>query len=147
MIQVTDREDRIIPIATNSNLETAIEELKLKRDMQEAQMIHYLKNIKEDVSPINLAKAAAAKITGSSDALGMALKIGGTLGAALVTKKIINTSRKDVRKHNRSHTASMLTNLGKTLATNYAVSHVDEIKAFAIAGFRNLFVNKDTKII
>ncbi len=147
-ITITNRLGQEMKLTSNNDLQNALAELQAKKEMQEQAMKDYVSGIKDDLKPKNLVRSAASKLTGSADAKGMALKIGGTLAAAFITKKIISGTQKKVVKHEAKHQKpSMLGAMVRTTLMDIVFSHTDEIKTVLLAAIKNLFVNKDTRII
>ena len=147
-ITITNRLGEKMKLSNNADLQTALEELTAKKQQQEEDMQNYFDGIKDDLKPKNLVRAAASKITGSSDTKGMALKIGGTIAAAFITKKIISGTQKKVKKHEAKHKSpSMLGAMVKTTLMDIVFSHTDEVKTVLLAAVKNLFINKDTRIV
>ncbi len=151
-MQVTDRHERIIEFNSYQDLKDAIEELNKKKEMQEAVMAFTVDEIKDSLKPKNLFKAAVHKVTDGEDALSLGLKIGGTIAAAIITKKIITKyNKKDENDHEveekEPESSSIIAGIARTALTTAAMNSLPTIKAYVTAAFQNLFIDKETKII
>ena len=154
-MQVTDRNEKVMPINSNSDIVDAIAELTRKKEMQEEEMKYIIGDIKDSLRPKNLAKAAFHKLTDTEDALSLGLKVGGTIAAGIIAKKVYNkyqdykgdqqpTSPVAVEEHDST---TMLGSIARTAITSAAINSLPTIKAYLTAAFQNLFVDKETKII
>jgi hypothetical protein len=151
-MQFTDRQERKMDLQTNSDLLAAIEELQKKKEMQESLISNTFDDIKESLKPGNIAKSVFHKITNEENALSLGLKVGGTIAAAIITKKLISaykehhpTEKEESNSDDDSHT--MLGNLIRATASNILISNIPAIRAYATSAFENLFSNKETRII
>lgn len=149
-MQVTDRQERVMELSTNVDLLAAIEELQKKKEMQEAIISQSFEGIKDDLKPKNIAKSLYHKVTDGEDALSLGLKVGGTIAAAIISKKIIsNIGREDdveeIKKEEKEKT-TFAGQLLKTTATNFLLSNIPAIKTYVVAAYDNLFGDEETRL-
>lgn len=148
-MQVTDRHEKTMNLNTESDLLEAIEELNRKKELQENLISASFNNLKEDLSPKNIAKSLYHKITDGEDIISLGLKVGGTIAAVILSKKIIShfTESKDEDDKNENHSKdSFIENILKTTATNILLTNIPVVKTYLAAAYENLVGNEKTRL-
>lgn len=150
---ITNRREELMEVTDYSHLKDAIAELELKLKAQKIAIKTDASDIKESVMPLNLLKGLVNKVTRdeNGELTGKVLTIGATVVAGIVAKKWIGkkldkNDRGDHDQRNYSKN-SYLGTLAKDAAIAYVAANADTIKNYGKAIFKNLFVNKDSKIL
>ncbi len=157
---IKNRREEIIPIDTLGDLRVAIEELDIKAHEQKHAIIGNVSDIKHSLNPINMLKSGVSKLAGDDnhELLSNTLKVGGTILAGVIAKKIIASqikkhsggekeSEKEEARNQQSHEPGFIGRMLRDAGVALLVSNADAIKNFGKATFLNLFVNKDTKVV
>lgn len=139
---ITDREGNVMRVANIDELDNAIAELKVKKELQENQIHDSFDNLKEGLKPINLLKSAVHKVTKTNTPLELGLKVGGTIVAALIAKKVF--SHKEDEDDEVKHVVvkedkSAVSTFAQGMITNFLVTNIPTITAYASAIFHNVF--------
>ncbi len=148
-MQVTDRHEKVMELNTASDLQEAIKELTRKKELQENLISESFDSIKEDLSPKNIAKSIYHKVTDGEDVLSLTLKVGGTIAAVILSKKIISkfTDNKDEDEEDVKYTKdSFVENILRTTATNIIISNLPTVKTYLAAAYDNLVGNEKTRL-
>ncbi len=149
-MQVTDRHEKVMELNTESDLLEAIKELNNKRKLQENLISQSFHNIKEDISPKHIAKSLYHKITDGEDVLSLGLKVGGTIAAVIISKKIIshftNSDEEENHSEEKKSKDSFVENIIKTTATNILLSNIPVVKSYLSAAYDNLVGNENTRL-
>lgn len=141
---ITDRNGHVMPVRNLADLDKAIAELKEKKELQEDEIHEAFEDLKEGLRPINLLKSAVHKITDTNTPLELGLKIAGTVGTALIAKKIFSSHKDDdkvVEKVVVKDDKSYLSKFAQGMVTNFLVSHIPTIAAYSSAIFHNVVGN------
>ncbi len=151
-MRVSDRNDKEIIIKDSSDLKAAIDELILKKDLQGKALANSFTDVKESLKPVNLVKTAFNKLTENQTALQLGLKVAGTVAAGIVAKKVLSKKDKKIEVledendvkyvEMEQQKTPIFTKLALALATNYLITKIPVVSAYASA-VANQFVNKE----
>ena len=149
---ITNRQEGVMEVTSLNKLSLAITELELKLKAQRLAIKTDANDIKESVMPMNLLKGLVNKVTRdeNGELTGKILAIGTTVVAGIVAKKWIGKKIDKFDNNSQQQNnfkGGYLGSLAKDAAIAYVAANADTIKNYGTAIFKNLFINKDSKIV